>query len=68
VQITVCVRRAIVVDNDVHTLNVNTATKNVSGNQYTLLKSLECSVALDSETMFSYYYTWDETYVPLLLL
>jgi hypothetical protein len=48
-QITVRVRRTIIVDNDVHTLNVDTTPKDVSGDQYTLLKSLKCCVTINPE-------------------
>jgi hypothetical protein len=48
-QIAVSVRRTIVVDNDIHTLNIDPTTKNVGGDQYTLFKSLECCVTINSD-------------------
>jgi hypothetical protein len=47
-QVTVRIRRAIVVDDDVHTLNINTTTENVCRDKNALLKCLERRVSGDS--------------------
>jgi len=47
-QIAVGIWRTIVVDNDVHTFNINAAAKNVSRDEYTLLECFEGSVAIDT--------------------
>ena len=40
-QVAVCVRRAVVVDDDVHTLDINTTAEDISGDEDTLLECLE---------------------------
>ena len=47
-QITVCVRRTVVVDHNVHTLHIDTTNENICRYQYTLLECFECSVAGDT--------------------
>lgn len=47
-EVAVGVGRAIVVDDDVDTLDVNTTTKDVSGDEDTAVELLESLVALDS--------------------
>ncbi len=48
-KVAVRVRGTVVVDNDVDTLDIDTATKDVSGDQNTLLKCLEGSVPRDTD-------------------
>lgn len=48
-QVAVSVRRTVVVDHDIDTLNINTTTEDVSGNQYALLKCLERGVPADTK-------------------
>ena len=43
-KVAVSVRRAVVVDDDVHTLDIDTATEDVGGDQDALLERLEGSV------------------------
>ena len=40
-KITVCVRGAVVIDDDVDTLNIDTTPKDIGGDKDTLLKRLE---------------------------
>ena len=47
-KIAVCVRRAVVVDDDIHTLDINTTPEDISRNEYTLLERLERGVAVDT--------------------
>lgn len=47
-EITVRIRRAIVIDDDVHSFYINATTENISGNQNTLLEGLEGGVSLDT--------------------
>lgn len=48
VEITVCIRRAIIVDDDVDTLNINTTPEDISGHKNTLLEGFERRVAVDT--------------------
>ena len=48
VQIAVGIGGHVVVDNNVHALNVHAATKNVSGHENAALEALEVCVVLDS--------------------
>ena len=48
-KVAVSVRRAVVVDDDVHTLDIDTTAKNVGGHEDTLLEGLEGGVARDTE-------------------
>lgn len=47
-EVAVGVRRAVVVDDNVHTLDIDTTTEDVSGDEDTLLESLEGGVARDT--------------------
>lgn len=47
-QVAVCVGRRVVVDDNVDTLDIDTTTEYVCGNEDTLLKGLERSVAGDT--------------------
>lgn len=47
-QVAVGIRRAIIVDNDVHSFDIDTTAENISCNKDTLLKSLERRVAADT--------------------
>lgn len=51
VEIAVCIRRAVVVDDDVDTLNIDTTAEDVSRHEDTLLEGLECRVAVDTENL-----------------
>ena len=48
-QVTVSIRRAIVVDNDIDSLDVNTATEDISCNKDTGIERLEGLIATDTE-------------------
>jgi hypothetical protein len=48
-QVAVCIARGVVIDNDIHLLNVDTATEDVSGDEDALLKVLELGVAGDAD-------------------
>ena len=53
-KVAVSVGRAIVVDYDVDTFNINTTTEDICGDEDTLLKRLEGSISTDSvATCFS---------------
>ena len=43
-EVTISIRRAVVVDDDVHTLDIDTTTEDVGGDQDALLERLEGSV------------------------
>ena len=47
-KVAVGVRRAVVVDDDVHTLDIDTTTKDVSVDEDTLLERLESGIPVDS--------------------
>jgi hypothetical protein len=47
VKITVCIGRTIVIDNDVDTLNINTTSEDIGGNQNTLFECFEGGVSAD---------------------
>ena len=47
-EVAVSVSGAIVIDDDVHTLDVNTASKNISRNQDAFLERLESCVACNT--------------------
>ena len=49
VKVAVSVGRAIVVDYDVDTFNINTTTEDICGDEDTLLKRLEGSVPRDAK-------------------
>jgi len=48
-QITVSVTRGIIIDNNVNSLYINAATKNVSSHQDSFLEGFERRISLDSE-------------------
>lgn len=48
VEVAVGIGRAVVVDHDVHALNIDTTTKDICGDQNTLLERLEGGVAGDT--------------------
>ena len=48
VEVTISIGRTVVVDDDVHTLNVDTTTEDVRCDEDTLLECLESSVAVDT--------------------
>jgi hypothetical protein len=48
VQVTVSIRRAIVINNDVDTFYIDPPTKDISSDKNTFLERLEGGVALDS--------------------
>ena len=47
-EVTISIRRAVVVDDDVDALYIDTTAENIGGDQDTLLKRLERRVALDT--------------------
>ena len=47
-QITVSVRRTIIIDDDVHTLDINTTTENISSNQNTFFECFEGRVSANT--------------------
>ena len=47
-QVAISIRRTIVVNNDVHALDINATTEDIGGNEYTLFESLESSVTVDT--------------------
>ena len=47
-QITISVRRAVIIDDDVHSLDINTTAEDISSDQYTFLEGLEGGVSADS--------------------
>ena len=47
-QIAVCIRGAIVVDNNVDTLNIDTTTENIGSHQDTFFERLEGGVPADT--------------------
>jgi hypothetical protein len=49
-QITVCIRRTIIVNDDIYSFDVNTTTKDIRGDKDTFFKSLECRITTDTET------------------
>ena len=53
VEVAVGVRRTVVVDDDVHSLDVDTTTEDIGGNQYPLLEGFERSITIDTERMVS---------------
>lgn len=48
-EVTVRVRRAIIVDDDIDSLYIDTTTKDICRNKYPLLKRLEGGIAVDSD-------------------
>ena len=52
-EIAVRIRRSIIVDDDVNTLNVDTTAKDVRCYQYTFLECFESSVSLDTDNEIS---------------
>lgn len=47
-KVAVSIRRAIVVDDDINTLDVDTATEDISGNKDTLLEIFESGISVDT--------------------
>lgn len=47
-QVTICIRRAIIVDNNIDALNINTTTENIGRNKYPLFKRLESGITIDT--------------------
>ena len=47
-EITIGIGRAIIVDDDIDTLNINTTAEDISRHQDTLLEGLESRVTLDT--------------------
>ena len=47
-QITVGVRRAVIIDDNVHSLDINTTAKDISSDQNTFLEGFKGSVSADS--------------------
>jgi len=47
-QIAVSIRWAVVIDDDVDTLYIDTTAEDICRNKYTLLKSLESCVSIDA--------------------
>ena len=47
-QVAISIRRTIVVNDDVHALDINATTEDIGGNEYTLFESLESSVTVDT--------------------
>jgi hypothetical protein len=47
-QIAVCIRGAIIVDDNVDTLNVNATAEDISRNKYTFFKCFERGIAIDT--------------------
>jgi hypothetical protein len=69
VQVAVRVRRAVVVDNDVHSFNINTAPEDIRRDEDTLLEGLESLVSFDTGKNGSVTFSSAKCrYVPLLLL
>jgi len=52
VKVRVSIGGSIVVDDDVHPLNVNTATKDISGHEDTLFESFERGVSADTKRKY----------------
>ena len=48
-EVTISIRRAVVVDDDVDALYIDTTAENIGGDQDTLLKRLEGSVPRDAK-------------------
>jgi hypothetical protein len=51
VEITVCISRRVIVDNDIDTLHIDTTTENICRNENALLKCLERSITIDTENI-----------------
>lgn len=47
-QIAVSIRWAVVIDNDVHTFDIDTTAEDIRGNKYTFLERFECGVPGDT--------------------
>ena len=47
-QITISVRRAVIIDDDVYSLNINTTAEDISSDQNTFLEGFERGVSADS--------------------
>lgn len=47
-QVTVCIRWTIIVDNDVDTFDVDTTAEDISGHENTLLEGFKGSISIDS--------------------
>lgn len=48
-QVTVGIRRAIIINDDVNTFNINSAAENIRSNKNTFLECLECRISVDSK-------------------
>ena len=53
-EVTISIRRAVVVDDDVDALYIDTTAENIGGDQDTLLKRLEGSVARDTRVIINF--------------
>ena len=49
VKVRIGIRRSIIVHDDVNSFDINTATKNIGGNQDSLFKSLEGGISADTK-------------------
>lgn len=47
-QVTISIRRTVIVDDNVNSFNINATTENISGNEDALLESFESRIAADS--------------------
>ncbi len=47
-QVTICVRRAIIIDHDINTFNINASAKDVSSNEDSLFERLERSIPINA--------------------
>ena len=67
-KIAVCVRRVVVVDDDIHTFDIDTTTENICCHQNTLLEILECTVTLNAVIQNQYDEAMSERLtIPFLL-
>lgn len=47
-QVTICVRRAIIIDYDINTFHINASAKNISSNEDSLFERLERSIPINA--------------------
>lgn len=47
-EVAVGIRRAVVVDDDVHSLNIDSTAEDIRSNKYSLLEGLEGGIAVDT--------------------
>ena len=47
-QITVCVRGTVIIDDDIHTFDINATAEDISSDQNTFFEGFECGVSADS--------------------